>query len=165
VVSNDVRRSASKHPAGSKYPAAAALPVSREVTVPTMPTRQLLTLADTRSPASEELRARVAARAELDERLDALERQQRQSSEEVARLSAELAQLEREAAGGKQVSAAQRTKAEQALTKARLRSGEPWSERYNGVHAAQRDADRALNAFRKPCRSRVFVKWAVGSNQ
>jgi hypothetical protein len=35
----------------------------------------------------------------------------------VARLSAELAQLEREAAGGKQVSAAQRTKAEQALTK------------------------------------------------
>ncbi len=104
-----------------------------------MATRPRPDLISARGEAGRELAARLAARAELDSLLDALDAEQRRASEDVVRLSAELADLEREAAGGKPVSGSQRTKAEQALAKVRLVHGEPWAERRAGVQAAIRD--------------------------
>jgi chromosome segregation ATPase len=100
------------------------------------------------SRAATELAALAAARAELDERADALDREQRQASENVARLSAALADLERRAAAGEQViSDEARTKAERELTQARIAAGAPWAERRDGVRAAIRDADHATRTF------------------
>jgi hypothetical protein len=112
-----------------------------------MSTRQLPDLAPSGSAASEQLHALVVARAELDDRLDALDDRQRQASEDVARLSEELSELERAAAVGEQVTPAHRTKAENALMQARLLHGQPWAERREGIRAAARDADRDLNQF------------------
>jgi len=100
-----------------------------------------------RSEAGRELAALVAARQELDDRADELDVQQRQVSEEVARLSAELADLERRAAAGEQVTAAARSKAEEALVRARVQAAAPWAERREGVRAAAREADAALRTF------------------
>jgi hypothetical protein len=58
-----------------------------------------------------------------------------------------LTQLERQAAAGGKVDAAERTRAEAALTKARIAAGEPWAERRAGVQAALRDRNRELRAF------------------
>jgi len=77
----------------------------------------------------------------------AIEAEARQATAEVVRLSEELADLERRAARGEQVSAKARTEAEQALTRARVRHGEPWAERLAGVQAAIRDADREMRVF------------------
>jgi chromosome segregation ATPase len=99
------------------------------------------------SSAATELAVLAATRAELDERADALDREQRQASENVARLSAALADLERRAAAGEQISDEARTKAERELTQARITAGEPWAERRDGVRAAIRDADHATRTF------------------
>jgi hypothetical protein len=99
------------------------------------------------STAATELAALAAARAELDERADAIDREQRQASENVARLSAALADLKRRAAAGEQVSDEERTKAERELTQARITAGAPWAERRDGVRAAIRDADHAERTF------------------
>jgi hypothetical protein len=100
-----------------------------------------------RSEAGRELVELATARAELDDRLDALSDQQRQASEEVVHAGAALAHLERRAASGEDVSAAQRQKAEAALTKARVAAAEPWAERRSGLSAAVRDADAAIARF------------------
>jgi chromosome segregation ATPase len=100
-----------------------------------------------RGEAAKGLAALVAARHELDERLDVIDAEQRQATQDVERLSAELADLERRAAIGEKVSANTRTEAEQALASARLRNGEPWAERRAGVHAGIRDAERDVRAF------------------
>jgi ElaB/YqjD/DUF883 family membrane-anchored ribosome-binding protein len=89
----------------------------------------------------------VAARQELDVRLRETEGKQRSANEDVARLSKELADLERAAAAGEQVGEQTRTKAERALTQARITAGEPWAERRAGVQQAIRDADRAIGDF------------------
>jgi chromosome segregation ATPase len=91
--------------------------------------------------------ALTIGRGALDERVSAIEREARQATEEVARLSTELAELERRAAAGEQVSSRSRTEAEAKLAKARARHGEPWAERRAGVEAAIRDADRELRVF------------------
>jgi chromosome segregation ATPase len=100
-----------------------------------------------RGEAAQGLSALVARRHELDKRLDAIDAEQREASENVVRLSTELADLERRAATGERVGVKARTDAEQALTKARLRHGEPWAERRAGVHAAIRDADRDVRVY------------------
>jgi chromosome segregation ATPase len=100
-----------------------------------------------RGEAAKGLAALVAQRHELDARLNAIDLDQRQATEDVERLSGELANLERRAASGEQVSAKARTEAEAKLTKARLRHGEPWAERRAGVQAAIRDADRDVRQY------------------
>jgi hypothetical protein len=100
-----------------------------------------------RSEASAELAALLAQGHAIAQGVDDIDQQQRQATEEVARLSAVLADLERRAAAGEEVSDAQRTKAEQALTKARSKAAEPWAERRGGQQAAARDHDRKVALF------------------
>jgi hypothetical protein len=68
-----------------------------------------LELSAPRGEAAQELARLVAGRRELVGRLDQIDQQQRQASEEVARLSAELADLEWAAASAEQVTTASRT--------------------------------------------------------
>jgi hypothetical protein len=86
-------------------------------------------------------------RYDLNSRLEAIDAEQRQASEDVVRLSTELADLERRAATDDRVGVKARTDAEPARTKARLRHGEPWAERRAGVHAAIRDANRDVRVY------------------
>ena len=97
-----------------------------------------------RGTAAIELAALTAARRELDAKLDALDAQQRSASEDVARFGADLADLERRALAGEQVSGKQRTAAENMLAAARAKSAEPWPERRAGIQRAIRDRDHAV---------------------
>jgi phage shock protein A len=110
-------------------------------------TRSLPDLDVSRGEAAQGLAALTETRRGLDQRLDAIDAEQRQANEAVVRLSAELADLERRAAGGERISDKARTEAESALAKARVRHAEPWAERRAGVHAAARDADRDLRVY------------------
>jgi hypothetical protein len=100
-----------------------------------------------RSAAGVELAALLVQGRTLRDRVDAIDAEQRQASEDVVRLSAELADLERRAAAGEQVSAKKREAAEAALAKARSRHAEPWAERRAGVQAAVRDHERQVVIF------------------
>jgi hypothetical protein len=97
--------------------------------------------------AMRELEALSANRAELASKLGDLDQAQRRASEDVTRLSEQLADLERRAAAGEQVSDQARTKAERELTQARVAAAAPRAERQDGVRAAIRDADHAARTF------------------
>jgi len=103
--------------------------------------------AESGTTAAKELAALDLRRRDLENRLNDLDRQQREATEQVNQRSAELADLERRAAAGERVSAQARTKAEEALTQARLRHAEPWAERAAGVQAAIREAEQGKRAF------------------
>jgi chromosome segregation ATPase len=88
-----------------------------------------LAFPEPRCEAAVELARLLDSRAELESKLDALDREQRAAGEEVARLSAELVALERRGLEGEEVSPAARTKAEEALAKAQAAHAAPWGER------------------------------------
>jgi predicted nuclease with TOPRIM domain len=115
---DEAQRFARARALGSKNPAVAAS------TILTMTPRGP-DLGSPRGEAARGLSALIDERQQLDERLDALDEQQREARERVETLSAELAELERTAASGGQVSDAARTKAEKELTAARIKAAEP----------------------------------------
>jgi hypothetical protein len=108
-------------------------------------TRPRPELPAARGEAAQQLAALVADRAALDRKLDAIDLAQREAGEQVVQRSAELAELERRAAGGEKVSEKARAEAERAVTGARVKAGQPWAERRQGVRAAIRDADSAIH--------------------
>jgi hypothetical protein len=106
-------------------------------------------LPQPRSAEAVELSRLVDERLALDARIDAIEEAQRTAWETLRRLSAELAELERRAAGGDKVTDSERTKLEQKLAAARARAQEPWAERRGGLELAARDADPCDWAVRR----------------
>jgi hypothetical protein len=100
-----------------------------------------------RSEASEELASLIEHRAGLDAQLVELDRRQREATAARDRASATLADLERQAAFGQEVTKSEREKAERELMQAKGVHAAPWQERREGLRAAVRDADRALSAF------------------
>jgi hypothetical protein len=115
--------------------------------MPAVTTRAQPELDAPRGEAAHELATLVARRHELDAREGELDQQQRAATAEVELMRTKLADLERAAAAGEQISEQARTKAEQALTQARLKAGSPWAERREGVRQAMRDADQAVTTF------------------
>lgn len=112
-----------------------------------MSTRPTLTLGQPRGEAAHALAALLATRAELEERLDALDREQRAATKRRDAASGALADLERKMILGSVVTDAQRTDAEDALARAKAENAAPWLERRAGVLAAIRDHDRELQTF------------------
>jgi hypothetical protein len=100
--------------------------------------------AEPRSTPAQELNRLVDEQAALRRRLRELDDEQRAASETRESLSAGLAALERRAAAGEKVSAAERAKLEAELAEAKARMAEPWAERRAGVEAAIRDSDHGL---------------------
>ena len=100
-----------------------------------------------RSDEAVELSRLIDERLALDARIDSIDEAERTAWQNVHRRSAELAELERSAAGGGKVSDSERTKLEQELAEARARAQEPWAERRAGVENAARDADQQLGRF------------------
>jgi hypothetical protein len=88
------------------------------------------------SEAALELARLIDSRAELESKLDALDREQYAAGEEVARLSDELTALERRSLEGESVTPAQRSKAEGELAKARAVAASPWGERRQAINEA-----------------------------
>lgn len=99
------------------------------------------------TPASLGLNGLLDSRAAVAERLLAAEHASRFASDAQIQAAEALSELERRAAGGQDVSAAERTKAERALSGARARAGEPWPERIRGLRSAMRDSDASVASF------------------
>jgi hypothetical protein len=89
-----------------------------------------------RSEAAVELGRLIGDRAALEAKLDQLDAAQQHAGEEVARLSSELVDLEKRGLEGEQVSSARRSKAEDALTRARVANAAPWAERRSAIEQA-----------------------------
>jgi hypothetical protein len=89
-----------------------------------------------RSEAALELARLIDSRAELESKLDALDREQYAAGEDVTRLSDELTALERRSLEGESVTSAQRSKAEAALAKARSVAASPRGERRQALREA-----------------------------
>jgi chromosome segregation ATPase len=106
-----------------------------------------LGFAAPRSEAARELAGLIDAEAELDAKLDRLDREQRAAAETVARLSAALVELERRELAGGKVTAAQRSKAEAELAEARAADAAPWGERRTALRAAIGDHHNRVQAF------------------
>jgi hypothetical protein len=96
-----------------------------------------------RSEAGVELAALLDRGRALRERVDAIDREQREATERAATASAALAQLERRALTGEDVGG-QRKKLEAELAKAQAAASEPWSERHSGGQAAVRDHEQQV---------------------
>jgi hypothetical protein len=88
------------------------------------------------SEAALELARLIDSRAELESKLDALDREQYAAGEKVTRLSDELTALERRSLEGESVTPAQRSKAEGELAKARAVAASPWGERRQALREA-----------------------------
>jgi chromosome segregation ATPase len=100
-----------------------------------------------RCEAAGELARLIGSRADLEAKLDQLDREQRAASEDVARLSAELTALEKHALEGVEVTRAQRRKAEDALAKARAAHAAPWGERRQALREAINGHQGRVQAF------------------
>jgi hypothetical protein len=100
-----------------------------------------------RSAEASELSRLLTRRNELVAKVDDLERRRRSSHNDAAEASSALEQLERRAFAGERVTAAQRTRAEDALAKAQQAEREPWGERARAAEQAVRDADQVVRAF------------------
>jgi hypothetical protein len=96
-----------------------------------------------RSDASTELAALLAQGRALRDRVDDIDRQQREATERAATASAALAQLERRGLAGEDVGS-QRKKLEAELAKAKATAAEPWAERRAGGQAAVRDHEQQV---------------------
>jgi hypothetical protein len=88
-----------------------------------------------------------AARADVEARLDQLDRDARDATAGLAAARDAVAQLERRAANGETVTDEERRQAEADLETAAARQREPWPERADGVRAAVRDADQAIQRY------------------
>jgi outer membrane murein-binding lipoprotein Lpp len=99
------------------------------------------------SEAALELARLIDSRAELESKLDALDREQYAAGEEVTRLSDELTSLERRSLEGESVTPAQRSKAEGELAKARSVAASPWGERRQAVTEAIHGHQGRVGAF------------------
>jgi hypothetical protein len=106
-----------------------------------------LDLGEATSREAVELAERVARWRETSEALDRLGREQRAAREEVRRLSGELRQMERRAAGGEEVTAKEREAVEAALRAARARVDENWSARRAGLEDALRDREQEARGY------------------
>jgi hypothetical protein len=105
-----------------------------------------LDLGTPRSEASTELAALLDRGRALRDRLDDIDREQREATARAEAASAALAELERRALAGDDVSA-ERKRLEGELGKARARAGEPWAERRAGGQEAVRDHARQVTIF------------------
>jgi hypothetical protein len=99
------------------------------------------------SSVSTELATLRAQGANLDDRLQAVDTQQREATAARDAASAALVRLEQKAVTGDTVSAAERKKAEDTLSRAQIEAAAPWAERRAAVQAAIRDHERQLRAF------------------
>lgn len=86
----------------------------------------------------------VDRRIELTAAVDRLDVEQRSSTVAAQAAANALADLERRALGGEDVSATKRRTSEQELSRARARAAEPWAERAAGANAAVADVDQAI---------------------
>lgn len=100
-----------------------------------------------RTPAAQEFERLDAHAADLAARVREIEQARDGAAREAARLSDELAGLERQRASGDDLTSATVAKAEKALTAARLEAGAPWPERIKGAQAAARAARSAAQTF------------------
>jgi hypothetical protein len=108
------------------------------------------TIAATDMPGTPEWKAIADLLSRRDELTGAVERideAQRAATRSVQEAAQALADLERRAASGEDVSAAQRKRAEDELSKARARAAEPWAERRKGANAAVADLDARVHGF------------------
>jgi hypothetical protein len=94
-----------------------------------------------------ELARLVDAHAELEAKLDQVDRDQRDATETVARLSAALVELEKNDLAGETVAPAQRAKAEGELAKARAKAAAPWNERRAAVRQTILDQRGRIQHF------------------
>ncbi len=106
-----------------------------------------LAFDEPRCDAAVELARLVGSRAELEQRLNTLDRQQRDAAAMLEKRSAELTALERRELEGEQVSAAQRGKAEEALTKAKVAHAANWAEKRSALRGALDGHQGRVQAF------------------
>jgi hypothetical protein len=99
-----------------------------------------------RSEVSTELAALLDQGHALRERVDDIDRQQREATERAATASAALAQLERRSLAGEDVGP-ERKKLEAELAKAKATAAEPWAERRAGGQQAVRDFEQEVTRF------------------
>jgi hypothetical protein len=100
-----------------------------------------------RSEAAKTLVAMLANRAAMAERADAVDVRQGEAVQRRDAAAIAVAQLERRAAGGEDVSQGERTKAEKTLSEARAQADAPWAERRAGAIAAVGDLDDEIKRF------------------
>jgi hypothetical protein len=105
-----------------------------------------LDLGTPRGEAATELAALLAHGRDLRDRVDEVERQQRDATARAAAVSAALAELERRGLAGADVGA-QRKKLEAELAKAKAEAAEPWAERISGGQQAVRDHEQQVALF------------------
>jgi hypothetical protein len=105
-----------------------------------------LDLGTPRSEASTQLTALLAHGHALRDRVDEIDREQREANKRAATASDALAELERRALAGDDVSA-QRKKLEAELAKAKAKAAEPWAERRAGGQQAVRDHEQRVVLF------------------
>ena len=106
-----------------------------------------LVFLEPRGEAAVELARLIDSRAELEAKLDALDREQRGTAETLAKRSAELTALEKRALEGEQVGAADRRKAEDALVKAKAAHAANWAEKRSALRQAIAGHQGRVQAF------------------
>lgn len=100
-----------------------------------------------RCKAAAELVRLLGTRDQLEAKLDALDAEQRVAADTLAQRSAELTALERRRLEGGQVSAAQRSKAEDALAQAKTAHAAPWAERRQALREAINNHANRVQTF------------------
>jgi len=112
---------------------------------------------------STELEALRAQGANLNDRLYAVDTQQREATAAKDAASVALTRLEQKAVAGNTVSAAERKRAEDALSKAEAEWGAPWAERRAAVQGAIREHERQLRAFAAEHLSELYGDLALAA--
>jgi chromosome segregation ATPase len=110
-------------------------------------TRPLPQLGSPQGEAAKELAALVQRGDELRDRVGAVDQEERAAHDELRRVGAALADLERRAASGEEIADKTREAAEKELARARATAASPWAERRAGVQAAARDQEHAIDLF------------------